>query len=131
MFADPKLIATVERGELWTDGLLNVTPSAVLSVSILTNNIVVSFFAFCSGVIFGLGTFYLVGLNGLSLGAIFAFTGQHGLAGRLFDFVVAHGCVELSCICIAGAAGAYIGEALIRPGGLTRSEAFRIAVAHG
>ena len=27
MFADPKLIATVERGELWTDGLLNVTPS--------------------------------------------------------------------------------------------------------
>lgn len=131
LFASPQLIATVERGELWTDGLLNVTPSAVLSVSILTNNIVVSLFAFCSGVIFGLGTFYLVGLNGVSLGAIFAFTGQHGLAGRLFDFVVAHGCVELSCICIAGAAGAYIGEALIRPGELTRGEAFRVAVAHG
>ena len=129
MFADAKLIATVERGELWTDGLLNVTPSAVLSVSILTNNVVVSFFAFCSGVVFGLGTFYLIGLNGISLGAIFAFTGQHGLAGRLFDFVIAHGCVELSCICIAGAAGAYLGEALIRPGELTRSEAFRVAAA--
>lgn len=131
MFAGPQLIATVERGELWTDGLLNVTPSAVLSVSILTNNIVVSFFAFCSGIIFGLGTFYLIGLNGLSLGAIFAFTDQHGLAGRLFDFVVAHGCVELSCICIAGAAGAYVGEALIRPGALSRSEAFRAAAAEG
>jgi uncharacterized membrane protein SpoIIM required for sporulation len=131
LFADPGLISTVERGELWTDGLLNVTPSAVLSVSILTNNIVVSLFAFCSGVIFGLGTFYLVGLNGVSLGAIFAFTGQHGLAGRLFDFVVAHGCVELSCICIAGAAGAFVGEALIRPGQLTRSEAFRIAAGEG
>ena len=131
LFADARLISTVERGELWTDGLLNVTPSAVLSVSILTNNIVVSLFAFCSGVIFGLGTFYLIGLNGLSLGAIFAFTGQHGLAGRLFDFVVAHGCVELSCICIAGAAGAFIGEALIRPGEHTRSEAFRLAVAEG
>jgi uncharacterized membrane protein SpoIIM required for sporulation/uncharacterized RDD family membrane protein YckC len=131
MFADARLISTVERGELWTDGLLNVTPSAVLSVSILTNNIVVSFFAFCSGVIFGLGTFYLVGMNGLSLGAIFAFTGQHGLAGRLFDFVIAHGCVELSCICIAGAAGAFVGEALIRPGELTRSEAFRIAAGEG
>jgi uncharacterized membrane protein SpoIIM required for sporulation/uncharacterized RDD family membrane protein YckC len=127
LFADPKLIATVERGELWTDGLLNVTPSAVLSVSILTNNIVVSLFAFCSGVIFGLGTFYLIGYNGISLGAIFAFTGQHGLAGRLFDFIVAHGCVELSCICIAGAAGSLLGEALIRPGELTRSEAFRVA----
>ena len=131
LFADARLISTVERGELWTDGLLNVTPSAVLSVSILTNNIVVSLFAFCSGVIFGLGTFYLIGMNGLSLGAIFAFTGQHGLAGRLFDFVVAHGCVELSCICIAGAAGSYVGEALIRPGEHTRSEAFRLAVAEG
>jgi len=131
MFADPQLVATVERGELWTDGLLNVTPSAVLSVSILTNNTVVAFFAFCSGIIFGLGTFYMIGLNGLSLGAIFAFTGQHGLDGRLFDFVVAHGCVELSCICLAGAAGALLGEALIRPGELTRSEAFRVAAGYG
>jgi uncharacterized membrane protein SpoIIM required for sporulation len=129
MFTGPQTIATVERGELWTDGLLNVTPSAVLSVGILTNNIVVSFFAFCSGIIFGLGTFYLIGMNGLSLGAMFAFTDQHGLAGRLFDFVIAHGCVELSCICIAGAAGAYLGEALIRPGERTRSEAFRAAAA--
>jgi uncharacterized membrane protein SpoIIM required for sporulation len=129
LFADPRLIATVERGELWTDGLLNVTPSAVLSTSILTNNIVVALFAFCSGIIFGLGTFYVIGMNGLSLGAIFAFTGQHDLAGRLFDFVVAHGCVELSCICIAGAAGAYLGEALVRPGELTRSAAFRAAAA--
>jgi uncharacterized membrane protein SpoIIM required for sporulation/uncharacterized RDD family membrane protein YckC len=127
LFAGPQLIATVERGELWTDGLLNVTPSAVLSVSILTNNIVVSFFAFCSGIVFGLGTFYIIGMNGLSLGAIFAFTGQHDLAGRLFDFIMAHGCVELSCICIAGAAGAYIGEALVRPGARTRAEAFREA----
>jgi uncharacterized membrane protein SpoIIM required for sporulation/uncharacterized RDD family membrane protein YckC len=131
MFMGPELIATVERGELWTDGVLNVTPSAVMSVDLLTNNIVVSFFAFASGIIFGLGTFYLIGLNGLSLGAFFAFTGQHGLAGRLFDFVVAHGCVELSCICIAGAAGSYLGEALIRPGERSRSEAFRAAAGVG
>jgi len=131
MFADPRLIATVERGELWTDGLLNATPSAVLSVSILTNNIVVSLFAFCSGVIFALGTIYLVGMNGLSLGAIFAFTAQHGLGGRLLDFITAHGCVELSCICIAGAAGSLLGEALIRPGEHSRAEAFRLAAADG
>jgi uncharacterized membrane protein SpoIIM required for sporulation len=131
LYASPQLIATVERGELWTDGMLNVTPSAIVSVEILTNNIIVSFFAFASGIIFGLGTFYLMGLNGLQLGAFFAFTGQHGLAGRLFDFVVAHGCVELSCICIAGAAGSFLGEALIRPGARTRSEAFRVAAAAG
>jgi uncharacterized membrane protein SpoIIM required for sporulation/uncharacterized RDD family membrane protein YckC len=131
MFAGADLIATVERGELWTDGLLNVTPSAVLSVDILTNNIVVSFFAFTLGVFFGIGTLYIIGMNGLSLGALFAFTGQHGLAGGLFDFVVAHGCVELSCIFIAGAAGAYVGEALARPRERTRAEAFRAAAAEG
>ena len=131
MFASPQLVATVERGELWTDSLLNVTPSAVLSVSILTNNIVVSVFAFCSGIVFTLGTFYIVGLNGFSLGAIFALAAQHGLAGRLFDFVVAHGCVELSCICISGAAGSYLGEALIRPRAHSRSEAFRLATRDG
>jgi len=129
MFASSKLIATVERGELWTEGLLNVTPSAVLSVEILTNNIVVSYFAFVSGLIFGLGTFYIIATNGLSLGAMFAFTGQHGLADGLFDFVIAHGCVELSCICLAGAAGAYLGETLVRPGERTRAEAFRLAAS--
>jgi uncharacterized membrane protein SpoIIM required for sporulation/uncharacterized RDD family membrane protein YckC len=127
MFARPDLIATVERGELWTEGMLNVAPSAVHSVDILTNNIVVSFFAFTLGLFFGIGTLYIIGMNGLSLGALFAFVGQHGLAGGLFDFVIAHGCVELSCICIAGAAGAYIGEALVRPGRRTRGEAFREA----
>jgi len=129
MFAQEPLIATVERGELWTDGLLNVVPSSILSLRILTNNIVVSLFAFCSGIIFGIGTLYLIGLNGVSLGAIFALTQQHELHGRLFDFIVAHGCVELSCICLSGAAGAYVGEALVRPGTLTRAEAFRRATA--
>src|SRR4029078_12477063 len=90
MFADPKLIATVERGELWTDGVLNVTPCAVMWVEVLTNNIVVSFFAFCSGIIFGLGTFYLIGMNGLSLGAFFAFTRQPYLGHHPFDFLVCH-----------------------------------------
>jgi uncharacterized membrane protein SpoIIM required for sporulation/uncharacterized RDD family membrane protein YckC len=131
LFADPKTIATVERGELWTEGLLNVTPSAILSFDILTNNIIVSLFVFCMGILFGIGTFYMIGLNGLQLGAMFAFTAQHGIGGKLFDFVLAHGCVELSCICVAGAAGAYLGEALIRPGELTRGESFRKAANVG
>jgi uncharacterized membrane protein SpoIIM required for sporulation len=125
LFASPDLIATVERGELWTEGLLNIAPSSVLSAQIFTNNIVVSLFAFCAGFLFGLGTFYIVGLNGLMLGAVFAFTAQHGLAGRLFKFIVAHGLVELSVMCLSGAAGAAVGEALIRPGTATRAEAFR------
>jgi len=127
LFASPELIATVERGELWTHSLLNVVPSSVLSLQILTNNIVVSIFAYCAGFLFGLGTFYIVGLNGLMLGAVFAFTAQHGLEGELFGFIVAHGCVELSVLCLSGAAGAAVGEALIRPDTPRRADAFREA----
>jgi uncharacterized membrane protein SpoIIM required for sporulation len=129
LFASPELIATVERGELWTEGLLNIVPSSVLSVQILTNNVVVSLFAFCAGFLFGLGTFYIVALNGLMLGAVLAFTAQHALAGRLLAFMLPHGCVELSVMCLSGAAGAAVGEALIRPGAATRAESFRIAAA--
>jgi uncharacterized membrane protein SpoIIM required for sporulation len=127
LFASPELIATVERGQLWTEGLLNVVPSSVLSLQILTNNIVVSLFAYCAGFLFGLGTLYILGLNGLMLGAVFAFTSLHGLGDDLFTFVVAHGCVEISVMCLSGAAGAAVGEALIRPAAATRAESFQHA----
>src|SRR3984893_12134569 len=127
LFASPELIATVERGQLWTERLLNVVPSSVLSLQILTNNIVVSLFAYCAGFLFGLGTVYILGLNGLMLGAVFAFTGLHGLDDDLFRFVVAHGCVEISVMCLSGAAGAAVGEALIRPGTAPRTESFQRA----
>ncbi len=127
LFAGPDMIASVEKGKLWTEGLLNIVPSSILSVQILANNIVVSLFAYCLGFLFGLGTLYILGLNGLMLGAVFAFTGEHGLAGDLFRFIVAHGCVELSVMCLSGAAGAAVGEALIRPGSGGRLESFRDA----
>lgn len=127
LFASPDTIASVESGKLWTRGLLNVVPSSILSIQLFTNNIVVSLFAYCLGFLFGLGTLYILGLNGLMLGAIFAFVGEHRLAGELFRFIVPHGCVELSVMCLSGAAGAAIGEALIRPGAGGRLESFRAA----
>ncbi|MEX1994452.1 MAG: stage II sporulation protein M [Steroidobacteraceae bacterium] len=129
LFASEEMIWTVESGDLWTDSLVNVVPSAVLSAGILANNIAVSVFAYCVGVIFGLGTFYIIATNGLMIGGMFAFTHQHDLAFRLFEFVIAHGPVELTTIVFAGAAGAAVGEALIRPTGGSRAESFRRAVS--
>jgi uncharacterized membrane protein SpoIIM required for sporulation len=127
LFASPELIASVERGQLWTEGLLNVVPSSVLSLQILANNVVVSLVAWCAGFLFGLGTFYILGLNGMMLGAVFAFSGLHGLDGSLFRFIVPHGPVEISVMCLSGAAGAAVGEALIRPARGTRADSFRAA----
>jgi len=129
LVASREMIDNVERGELWTDGLLNVTPSAVLSIRILSNNVAVSIAAFCAGVFFGIGTLYLIGINGLLLGATFAFVHQYGLGGALLRFVAAHGPVELSVVCIAGAAGVALGESLIRPDYPTRRESFERCTA--
>lgn len=129
LFASTDMVNSVEAGELWTDGLLNIMPSSVLSVSIMANNIMVSITAFALGVFFGLGTLYIIGLNGLMLGGIFAFTHQHGMADELFSFVIAHGVVELSVICLAGAAGLELGRALVEPGERTRVQAFQFQAA--
>jgi uncharacterized membrane protein SpoIIM required for sporulation len=128
LFASQKMIDTVEAGGLWTDNLLNILPSSILSLSIISNNIIVTLFAFVLGAFYGIGTVYIISLNGLMLGGVFAFTAHNGLAGRLFEFIIAHGVVELSVICLAGAAGVYLGESLIRPGNRTRTAAFRLAV---
>ena len=42
LFASAEMIEKVRAGELWTDDLLNVMPSSLLSVSIFTNNVVVA-----------------------------------------------------------------------------------------
>lgn len=128
LVASEQMVRTVESGRLWTDDILNVTPSSLVSLRIFSNNIAVSVFAVALGFLFGLGTFYIIATNGLMLGAIFAFTHQHHLAGRLFEFIVAHGMVELSVICIAGAIGAALGDSLIRPTHPTRRESFQRCV---
>jgi uncharacterized membrane protein SpoIIM required for sporulation len=127
LVASSAMIEKVEHGQLWTEGMFNIAPSSILSVQILSNNIVVSIFAFVTSVFFGLGAFYIIAVNGLMLGALFAFTHQHGLDGELLKFVLAHGPVELSVMCIAAAAGTALGESLIRPDAPTRRESFQRA----
>ena len=98
LFASEAMIEGVQSGQLWTDDLLNVVPSSLLSVRIFTNNIAVAVVAFCLGAVYGLGTIYIVAVNGLMLGTILAFTARYDLHGRLLEFIVAHGFVELSTI---------------------------------
>ena len=115
LVASPSMVEHVEHGELWTDGILNVTPSSLLSMRIFTNNIAVTIFACVAGIFYGLGTFYVIANNGLMLGGVFAFTREYGLDGDLLKFIFAHGTVELSMICLGGAAGVALGESIIRP----------------
>ena len=125
LFASTEMIDHVQRGELWTDDLLNVMPSSILSANIAANNIMVSLTAFALGALYGIGTVYIIGLNGIMLGAMFAFTADYGMSMHLFEFVISHGVVELSVIVLSGAMGLQLGESLIRPGLRNRLQAFR------
>jgi uncharacterized membrane protein SpoIIM required for sporulation len=115
-----------EQGELWTENIPPVTSSAQAAL-IMTNNIQVAIFAFAGGMLLGLGTVYVLVLNGVQLGAIFGIVANHGLGFRLLSFVSGHGVIELSVICLAGGAGLMLADAIARPGMLTRGEAIRLA----
>lgn len=120
------LVNTVEEGELWTDIAPNVRSGA--AGLILTNNIQVMFLTFAGGMTAGLLTAWVMISNGLSLGAIFGLLQAHGLSGGLGEFIVAHGVIELSVIFLAGGAGLYMADGILRPGLLSRRDAL---VRHG
>ncbi|MFZ4660502.1 MAG: stage II sporulation protein M [Caldilineaceae bacterium] len=115
------LVEQVEQGKMWTE--IAPTERSAASSFILTNNIRVMFLTFAGGMTAGLLTFWVILSNGLNIGAIFGLLQAHGMSGNLAEFVVAHGFIELSVIFLAGGCGLYMGDALIRPGLLTRRTA--------
>jgi uncharacterized membrane protein SpoIIM required for sporulation len=115
------LVDEVERGKLWTD--IEPALRSAASSLIMTNNIRVMFLTFAGGMTAGLLTAWILISNGMHLGAIFGLLQVHGLSAGLGEFVVAHGVIELSVIFLAGGCGLYMGDALLRPGLLSRKQA--------
>ncbi len=106
-------------------GQLNTLPNApLLGTVIITNNIKVAAVCFLGGALAGLPTAFILATNGWMLGTIAAAVHQGGYDLAFWSLIVPHGVLELSIIVIAGAAGLYIGDAILRPGLLSRSEAF-------
>ena len=101
------------------------------SSSILTNNIRVAFMAFAFGAFFGIGTLYILLMNGVSIGGVLGvcYRTNPAFGNDLVTFMVAHGVLELTAIFMAGGAGMMIGYALIDPGDLTRTQALKKAGA--
>jgi uncharacterized membrane protein SpoIIM required for sporulation len=77
---------------------------------------------FAWGITAGLGTLYLLFLNGLNIGVVAALCAQHGMALSLWSFVAAHGALELPSIMLAGGAGLRLGAGLLFPGMLRRRD---------
>jgi len=119
--ASPDLIDRVHHHQLWT----NIPPDERIRAAgaIMTNNIFVVFLAFAFGVFFGLPVIWVMINNGISLGGIFGLTQAYGLSGGLFEFVIAHGVLELSIVVAIGGGGLMMGWALVSPGNRSRADA--------
>ena len=100
--------------------------SQVGSAGIMTNNITVTFMAFAFGAMLGVGSLYVMVVNGLSVGAVLALTYRAGYGHELLTFMSGHGVLELSAIFISGGAGLLFGTAVLFPGDLSRLDALRL-----
>ena len=114
----PGMMETIEQRKMWTDSIVTVKPLA--SSGIMTNNLSVAFSSFALGITAGLGTIWMMALNGLLLGVIGAATWKAGMALALWSFVAPHGVLELPAIFIAGGAGLELARGMLFPGFLPR-----------
>jgi uncharacterized membrane protein SpoIIM required for sporulation len=112
------MMDTIAKRQMWTHSLITVKPLA--SSAIMTNNLTVSFTTFALGVTAGLGTVWMLALNGLLFGVVSAACWQAGMSDKLYSFVAPHGVLELPAIFIAGGAGLLLAKGLLFPGNLPR-----------
>lgn len=100
-------------------------------LEITVNNVRVSFLAFVAGILFSIGTAYLLFSNGIMVGAFMTFLFHHGFLKETILTVFIHGTLELSAIVIAGAAGFQVGHSLLFPRTYSRLESLKMGALKG
>jgi uncharacterized membrane protein SpoIIM required for sporulation len=115
-----RMIQSIEQKKMWTDSIVTVKP--VASSQILTNNLSVSIATYALGITAGIGTVWMMLLNGLLIGVVGTACWEARMSLPLWSFVAGHGVLELPAIFIAGGAGFIIARGLLFPGALPRGE---------
>jgi uncharacterized membrane protein SpoIIM required for sporulation len=95
----------------------------VMASAIISNNVQVTYVTFAMGITAGIGTVFLLVMNGVSIGAGIGLFAVHGIAHLILAFIAPHGVLELSAICIAAGGGLLIAQGMLIPGPRTRREA--------
>lgn len=98
-------------------------PAEQFSTEVFVNNVQVAFLAFALGITFGLGTSYVLVLNGANLGFAAGLFHAADAAPRFWGLILPHGLLEISAIVVAGGAGLALGWAIVSPGDRSRSAA--------
>ncbi len=134
-----KAILGHEYVEMTKENIRSGDPMAVykkmhqadMFLGITYNNIYVAFLAFILGILFSLGSLYILIQNGVMLGVFQYFFIKQGLFKESALAIWLHGTLEISSIIIAGAAGITLGSGLVFPGTLSRLQAFQLSAQRG
>ncbi|WP_108870147.1 stage II sporulation protein M [Aquimarina aquimarini] len=93
-------------------------------LGITINNIRVALNCFILGVLFGIGTIYMLMRNFIMLGSFQYFFYEKGLLWDSARTIWIHGTIEISVIIIAGCAGLVVGNSILFPKTYTRLTSF-------
>lgn len=91
------------------------------------NNVGIAFQCFAGGLFFGIGSLFVLAVNGVMAGSVAGYLTWRGYGENFYSFVVTHGAFELTAIVLAGAAGLVLGRSLLAPGRRTRLAALKHA----
>ena len=122
-------LENIERGDPM--GVYKHMGQLEMFVTITLNNIKVSLNAFAFGLLFSVGSGFILFYNGIMLGAFQYFFYQKGLLVTSFLSIWIHGTIEISAIIIAGGAGMVMGNSILFPGTYPRLESFKMGAKKG
>ncbi|MGJ8672431.1 stage II sporulation protein M [Rubritalea sp.] len=87
------------------------------------NNIGIDFQIIAGGILAGVGSLFILLMNGLGIGGAMAYVIEYGDPVKFFTFVSGHAPYELTGMVVAGMAGMRIGLGLLNPGRMSRGRA--------
>lgn len=119
----------IARGDPF--GVYKNQDSLIMFLYIASNNILVAFKCFLFGLLFSVGTLYLLFTNGLMLGVFEQMFFLHGIGIQSILVIFIHGTLEISAIVIAGAAGMVMGNAILFPKTYSRMHSFKQGAKNG
>ncbi len=100
-------------------------------LGITINNIRVAMMAFVLGILFSIGTLYVLMQNGIMLGSFLYFFYDKDLLWESSRTIWIHGTIEIFVIVIAGCAGMVLGNGLLFPKTYSRLESFKKSIKAG
>lgn len=121
--SDREQLLAVLRGGREQDGGFKFLFASFL----FQHNLKVGLLALATGILAAVPTIFLMLFNGMLLGVFVAIHHQAGIDAEMWAWLLPHGITELGAIVLCGGIGMMLGQAVVRPGQVSRKRAILLA----